>query len=298
MRATIPSFTETSMAQWAEVSGPFFLRVVLWEAEKVSQALAMRRTKRLTKRVTKRPGFSVFKIFSGQDQSGHTKGSNRVTMSWQQALERTVTGMGYDVVDVERSAGGLLRVTIDRLPSQAYSTGPGELVLVEDCEIVTRQLQYLLEVEAVDYARLEVSSPGLDRPIRKAADWQRFVGEEVEVHLRRAFQNRKRWRGVLTAGADAQQWRLLLPPEVAVNLGKGGRPVRPAVQARAIAKATAKARVVVDPETQQVLDFSLDEVREARLVPVVDFKGRRGAAPADAGPDAATQAHKEDGGQD
>jgi len=89
-----------------------------------------------------------------------------VISGWQQALERTVTGLGFDLVDVERSAGGLLRVTIDRLPGQAYSTGPGEAVVVEDCEIVTRQLQYLLEVEAVDYARLEVSSPGLDRPLK------------------------------------------------------------------------------------------------------------------------------------
>ena len=56
-------------------------------------------------------------------------------MSWQQALERTVTGLGYDLVDVERSAGGLLRVTIDRLPSQVYGTGLGEAVLVEDCRI-------------------------------------------------------------------------------------------------------------------------------------------------------------------
>ena len=96
-------------------------------------------------------------------------------MSWQQALERTVTGLGYDLVDVERSAGGLLRVTIDRLPDQVYGTGLGEAVLVEDCEIVTRQLQYLLEVEAVDYSRLEVSSPGLDRPLKKPADWLRFV---------------------------------------------------------------------------------------------------------------------------
>ena len=51
-------------------------------------------------------------------------------MSWHQALERTVTGLGYDLVDVERSAGGLLRVSIDRLPGQSYSTGPGEFVLV------------------------------------------------------------------------------------------------------------------------------------------------------------------------
>ena len=101
-------------------------------------------------------------------------------MSWSEALERTVTGLHYDLVDVERSAGGLLRVTIDRLPGESYPTGPGEFVLVEDCEIVTRQLQYLLEVEGVDYARLEVSSPGFDRVLRKPAHFERFVGHLSE----------------------------------------------------------------------------------------------------------------------
>ena len=91
-------------------------------------------------------------------------------MSWQGAIERTVTGMGYDVVDTERSAGGLLRVYIDRVPGRAYETGAGDAVTVEDCEVVTRQLQYVLEVEAVDYARGEVSSRGLDRPLRKPAE--------------------------------------------------------------------------------------------------------------------------------
>ena len=119
-------------------------------------------------------------------------------MSWSEALERTVTGLRYDLVDVERSAGGLLRVTIDRVPGQQYTTGDGSFVLVEDCEVVTRQLQYVLEVEGVDYARLEVSSPGLDRPLRKPADWARFVGEEIEVTLHEAFQGRKNWQGVLT----------------------------------------------------------------------------------------------------
>src|SRR3990167_9869312 len=138
-------------------------------------------------------------------------------MGGQDALERTVAGLGYDLVDVERSAGGLLRVTIDRLPAQAYSTGPGEAVLVEDCEIVTRQLQYVLEVEAVDYNRLEVSSPGLDRPLKKLADWQRFVGSDVEVTLREPFQNRRKWRGVLEAGGGDVAWRLVLPLDKPVS---------------------------------------------------------------------------------
>ena len=212
-------------------------------------------------------------------------------MSWSEALERTVTGLHYDLVDVERSAGGLLRVTIDRLPGQSYTTGPGEFVLVEDCEIVTRQLQYLLEVEAVEYARLEVSSPGLDRPLKKLADWRRFEGVEVEVTLREVFQNRKKWRGVLAVGAggvDGQAWRLLLPDDKPLS--------------RTAAKKLAKAEAAgqAEPAAQQTLDFNLDEVREARLVPVVDFKGRRGADEDDAvgGDSASRMAEKVDGGQD
>ncbi len=217
-------------------------------------------------------------------------------MSWNEALERTVTGLHYDLVDVERSAGGLLRVTIDRLPGQRYPTGEGAFVLVEDCEIVTRQLQYLLEVEAVDYARLEVSSPGLDRPLKKPADWQRFLGEQVEVTLREAFQNRKKWRGVLAAGVqgaegqDSQAWRLLLPDDKPLSR----------TAAKKQAKATALGQAEPDAGVQQVLDFSLDEVREARLVPVVDFKGRRGAPDdgAELGEHTSRMADKVDGGQD
>ena len=210
-------------------------------------------------------------------------------MSWSEALERTVTGLHYDLVDVERSAGGLLRVTIDRLPGRVYATGPGEFVLVEDCEIVTRQLQYVLEVEAVDYARLEVSSPGLDRPLKKLADWQRFVGEEVEVTLREAFQSRKKWRGVLAAGESDSAWRLVLPDDKPLS--------RTAAKKRAKAAATAAEPVV---DAQQTLDFNVDEVREARLVPVVDFKGRRGLQDDEAGADghASRMADKVDGGQD
>lgn len=191
-------------------------------------------------------------------------------MSWQQALERTVTGLGYDLVDVERSAGGLLRVTIDRLPGQVYSTGPGEAIVVEDCEIVTRQLQFLLEVEAVDYARLEVSSPGIDRPLKKPADWRRFVGAEIEITLCEPFQDRRKWRGELAAGDGGSggdsAWRLILPLDKPVSR----------TSAKKAAKAAAAGLVADDAATQRTLDFLLDEVREARLVPVVDFKGRRG----------------------
>ena len=174
-------------------------------------------------------------------------------MNWQAAVEKTVTGLGYDLVDCERSAGGLLRVYIDKLPEQALA---GELITVDDCERVTRQLQYVLEVENVDYQRLEVSSPGVDRPLKKVADYQRFVGEEVEITLRAPFQGRKKYRGQLFA--EGEGWRVVFDD------GKG----------------------------EQALDFAIDEVRMARLVPQISFKGRGSKPVAKGGKPAADKAAK------
>ena len=182
-----------------------------------------------------------------------------VTMNPEQPIERTVAGLGYDLVEVERAPRGLLRVSIDRVPGQAYPSrgaGPGgpadggEFVTVEDCERVTRQLQYVLEVEGVDYQRLEVSSPGLDRLLRHAADFTRFAGQAVNLTLKLPFQGRKHWRGVLVP--NGEHWRL----------------------------------VVSEGKSEQALDFQLDEVREARLVPTVDFKGKKKSNDAAASPTA------------
>jgi ribosome maturation factor RimP len=159
--------------------------------------------------------------------------------NWQGAVDRTVSGLGYELVDSERSAGGLLRVYIDRMAGDPN----GEFVTVDDCEKVTRQLQHVLEVEGSDYSRLEVSSPGLDRPLKKAADYARFAGAQVDLTLKLAFKGRKKYRGELQSNGDA--WRLVLSSE------KG------------------------DDQGDRALDFSLEEVREARLVPVLDFKGKR-----------------------
>jgi ribosome maturation factor RimP len=187
-------------------------------------------------------------------------------MSWQSAVERTVVGMGYEMVDAEKSAGGLLRVYIDHSVDHADSAQAA--ITVDDCEKVTRQLQHVLEVEGCAYERLEVSSPGLDRPLRKAADYVRFAGEQVEVTLKEPFKGRKKYRGELRSveGAGEGAFRLVLPSDRA--------PAKPG--AKVSAKRVAAA---ADPQAEQALDFSLDEVREARLVPVVDFKGRRFAAP-------------------
>lgn len=188
-------------------------------------------------------------------------------MNWQRAIERTVTGLGYDLVDTERSAGGLLRVYIDRLAEQVDA---GEFVTVDDCEKVTRQLQHVLEVEGCAYERLEVSSPGLDRPLKKAADYARFCGERVELTLKEPFQGRKKWRGELRAGGEGNEagWRIVLTP---AEPSRKGKPVK---------KASAAAKTAPDSTEPlsapaQALDFLIEEVREARLVPVLDFKGKR-----------------------
>lgn len=195
-------------------------------------------------------------------------------MTWQAAVERTVTGLGYELVDLERSGGGLLRVSIDRVPGQAYAEGlgAGAFVTVDDCEAVTRQLQYVLEVENLDYARLEVSSPGLDRPLKHAADYERFAGEAVELTLKLPFQGRKRFRGLLQAREGG--WRLLLDDNA------GAPPARPGGKHKGKPNAKPRASAAAADATGDVtrtLDFALDEIREARLVPVVNFKGRQAA---------------------
>jgi len=182
-------------------------------------------------------------------------------MNWQAAVERTVSGLGYDLVDTERSARGLLRVFIDRLPDDPA----GEFITVDDCEKVTRQLQHVLEVEGCAYERLEVSSPGLDRLLKKPADYARFAGEQIELTLRLPFKGRKKYRGVLQAADAGALWRI----------------------------------VFNDGKADQALDFSLEEVREARLVPVVDFKGRRFASSPVVSASEEPQANEEvDGGRE
>jgi ribosome maturation factor RimP len=181
----------------------------------------------------------------------------RLLMNWQSAVERTVMSLGYDLVDAEKSVGGLLRVFIDHLPGSAESAA-GQFITVDDCEKVTRQLQYVLEVEACAYERLEVSSPGLDRPLKRAADYARFVGELVELTLKEPLKGRKKFSGELQALAEG--WRLVL-------VGRVKKPGKKAIESEGSAKP--------EGESDLALDFSIEEVREARLVPVVDFKGRR-----------------------
>ncbi|TCJ18190.1 ribosome maturation factor RimP [Parasulfuritortus cantonensis] len=114
-------------------------------------------------------------------------------MELQNLIEPTLVGMGYELVATERVGRGLLRVYIDK------PDGIG----VEDCVKVSNQLTRLFMVENVDYSRLEVSSPGLDRPLVKEADFVRFAGEAATIKLRMPTEaGRKKFVGKLAGVTD------------------------------------------------------------------------------------------------
>lgn len=152
-------------------------------------------------------------------------------------IEKTVTGMGYELVDFEQAARGLVRVYIDFTPEA------GGTITVEDCEKVTHQLLHVLTVENAVYERLEVSSPGLDRPLKKLSDYVRFAGLEATVKLRMPMPgaaNRKSFEGILHAPEGD-----MLKLEFEGNDGPA------------------------------MLEFALADVDKARLVPKVDFRSRK-----------------------
>jgi ribosome maturation factor RimP len=202
---------------------------------------------------------------------------------WSESIiEQTVRGLGYELVDVEWAGGGVLRVFIDRPPGASVDGeegskagaetgeqavgGVGEVqggVTVDDCARVSDQLTRVFTVENVNYERLEISSPGLDRPLKKPADFARFEGHEALVKLRMSpdgqSRGRKQFQGVLqsvaldgvtgTASADA-----------------------PAVRFGLVLAAD-------DEGGGQLLEFSFDEVEKARLVPQLNLKTRSKSGP-------------------
>ena len=187
-------------------------------------------------------------------------------MALQETIEQTVTGLGYELVEIERTGGGLLRVTID----MPYVLDAEQFINAEDCEKVTRQLQFVLEVEGAAYSRLEVSSPGIDRPLRSEKDFERFVGELIDISLKAPIgvaasagstvsATRKKFRGILEGAEPVDgkpSWQVVWSDEPAAKPGQ----------------KVSKKKI---PAPMQALGFTLDEINQARLAPVVDFKGRR-----------------------
>lgn len=113
-------------------------------------------------------------------------------------LEPTINALGYELVDLDARFGGngLLRLFIDKEPA----------VTLSDCEFVSEQIGAFLDVEdpLPGHYTLEVSSPGLDRRLRTAQHFERFVGEEVKLELSRAKDGRRRFRGTLLGLTDGE----------------------------------------------------------------------------------------------
>jgi ribosome maturation factor RimP len=150
-------------------------------------------------------------------------------------IEKTVTGLGYELVDIELAGRGLVRVFIDFPVGQAPIT-------VDDCATVSHQLNHVLTVENVNYERLEISSPGLDRPLLKFSDYVRFAGQLATIKLR-----------VPMAGTNRKTYQGVLQEPVGENL---------------------KLEFESDEGTA-MLEFTLADVDKARLVPQVDFRSRK-----------------------
>ena len=143
-------------------------------------------------------------------------------MEIQDLLEKTLVGMNYELVDFEVAGqSGLVRILIDA------DKGIG----LEDCSLVSSHLSRLFEIEQFQYDRLEVSSPGLDRPLKKLADFERFIGEKIVVQFKLAYEGQRKFRG-----------RLM---EVRENL------------------------IDMEVDGDRVITFELHEIKKANLIPAI-----------------------------
>jgi ribosome maturation factor RimP len=212
-----------------------------------------------------RPGFAVlvFRVLDRRFDFGVVAVAN-IAQPIYALVERSVADMGYELVDLERAGGGLLRVTLD-IP------GGARAVLIEDCTLVTRQLSHLLTVENVDYDRLEVGSPGVDRRLRRRHDFARFAGAQIDVRLHALRDGRRRLRGRLLGvdGDDgAERIRIALAPAEMAGEKKSARGTPPRQRPRGEVAAAAK-----DAVANEEVELALAEIETARLVPELNFKG-------------------------
>lgn len=173
----------------------------------------------------------------------------------------TVTGLGFEFVEFERLARGLLRVTID-------TTNEGGIG-VDDCERVSDQLTRLFTVEAIDFERLEVSSPGVDRPLKRLADWVRFVGREAHVELFEPLHGPE----LPEAGRRKFDGHIVSATEEAIEFS-----IEEIHHARTPSEAArAKKAKAKKPAAKEsiVVRFAFSDVDRANLIAQLDFKGNK-----------------------
>lgn len=124
-------------------------------------------------------------------------------MDIQSILEQTLPGLGYELVDYVLTTNGDLRVFIDKEGG----------ITIDDCTQVSNHLSRVLMVEDVDYQRLEISSPGLDRPLKKPEDYVRFAGQLVKIKTRLPVDGQKSFVGRLEGMDQNHIVRLILQTE-------------------------------------------------------------------------------------
>lgn len=216
------------------------------------------------------------------------------------AIDRAVADLGFELVDLEQSQAGLLRVFIDIADGS-------RLITVEDCELTSRQLVHQLPVEGIDFARLEISSPGMDRRLSRPRHFERFMGERIKIKLRRPLGGRRQFEGHLApvgfgeeptaapvsdergdatpaASSAGGHYRLVLTVESAP---------KPRAKSKSKGKSQSNAKSQADDEAEvmpaapspdqspadelssHVLDFHLQDLESARLVPDLPFKEKK-----------------------
>lgn len=133
----------------------------------------------------------------------------------RELLGPSIAGLGCELVGIEyhpNSANALLRIYIDR----------AEGVTVDDCERVSRQVSALLDVAdpVPGHYTLEVSSPGLDRPLFEPEHFQRFTGRQTRVQLGMALDGRRRFVGEILGLRDGELLLRCEGTEVAIPLDR------------------------------------------------------------------------------
>ncbi len=124
--------------------------------------------------------------------------SGAISPEFVAMIEKTLNTLGYDLVRVRVTAGrGRSTLQIMAEPVMDSATGYYRGMTVDDCEKISRAISPLLEVEDPIKAAyvLEVSSPGIDRPLMKWVDYQRFAGFEAKIELKMPQDGRKRFQG-------------------------------------------------------------------------------------------------------
>lgn len=176
-------------------------------------------------------------------------------LSLEQIVVKSLAALKLSLVIIEHASAGLMRIFIERSadhaepPSQSDASGG---ITIADCEAATRQLQYVFTVENIDYARLEVSSPGLDRPLIKLTDYIRFVGCPAAINLKKPLNGRRQFKGTLLSVIE-QTVRVQLNESIKNGLTEQGSTENSLTE----------------------LEFDFSQIDRARLIPQYDFRNRK-----------------------